>query len=71
MIASYDIEIQLNNLDQYSPRSNIEIRNISENINQFNLEKYVLKVLDPIDIKLQLYDLVAVHRIGKFISGKK
>ena len=66
----YDIEIQLNNLDQYSRRSNIEIRNISENINQFNLEKYVLKVLDSIDIKLQSYDLVAVHRIGKFISGK-
>ena len=66
----YDIEIQLNNLDQYSQRSNIEIRNISENINQFNLEKYVLKVLDSIDIKLQSYDLVAVHRIGKFISGK-
>ena len=66
----YDIEILLNNLDQYSRRSKREIRNISENINQFNLEKCVLKVLDSIDIKLQSYDLVAVHRIGKFISGK-
>ena len=27
-------------------------------------------MLDSIDIKLQSYDLVAVHRIGKFISGK-
>ena len=66
----YSIEIQSNNLDQYSRRSNIEIRNIPENITQRNLENYVLKVMVSIGINLQSYDLVAVHRLGKFVVNK-
>ena len=58
----YIIEIQSNNLDQYSRRSNTEIRNIPENITQGNLENYVLKVMVSIGINLQSYDLVAVPR---------
>ena len=62
----YNFEIQVNNLDQYSRRSSIEIRNISEKINQYNLEKYVSKVLDSIEIKLQSYDVVAVHSVWTY-----
>ena len=66
----YNVELQSNHLDQYSRRSNIEIRNISEKVSQRHIENYVLKVMASIGINLQSYDLVAVHRIGKFIEGK-
>ena len=66
----YDIEVNLSSVDQYSRRSNIEICNIPEKISQKNLEVYVLKVMNSIGVQLQSYDLVAVHRIGKFTRGK-
>ena len=66
----YDIEVKLNNLDQYSRRSNIEICNIPEKIGQKNIEAYVLKVMGSIGVHLESYDLVAVHRIGKYTRGK-
>ena len=64
-----DAEIQRNNLDQYSHRNNIEIRYIPEEVNKRNIEHYVLKLMESIGVKLQSYDLVAVHRIGKFQQG--
>ena len=66
----YDMELQINNLNQYTQRSNIEIINVPERINQRNLEQYVLKVFESIGVNLVLYDLVAVHRVGKFMEGK-
>ena len=48
----------------------MEIKNIPEKINQSNLENQVLKLCESIGVKLQSYDLVAVHRIGKFFHGK-
>ena len=66
----YYNEIKINSLDQYSRHSNIEIKNIPENINQSNIEQYILKVFEAVGIKIQSYDLVAVHRIGKFVQGK-
>ena len=51
-------------------RNNVELQNISENIKQHNIESYVLKIFESIGIKIQSYDLVAVHRIGKFVHGK-
>ena len=48
----YDMEIQYNNMNQYTRRSNIEIHNISEKITQRNLEEYVLKVMKSLDINL-------------------
>ena len=54
----YDMGSQMNNLNQYMRRSNIEIRNISERIGQRNLEQSVS------------YNVVAVHRLGKYIEGK-
>ena len=64
------MENQTNNLNQYTRRENIEISNISEKIVQQHLEAYVLKVFESIGINLQSYDLVAVHRLGKFVQGK-
>ena len=66
----YDIEVNLSHVDQYSRRSNVEICNIPEKINQRNIEIYVLKVMESIGVRLQSFDLVAVHRVGKFRRGK-
>ena len=66
----YDMELQINNLNQYMRRSSIEIRNVSERINQCNLEQYVLKVFESIGGNLVSYDLVTVHHVGKFMEGK-
>ena len=52
----YDMEIQYNNMNQYTRRSNIEINNISEKITQRNLEEYVLKVMKSLNINLMSYD---------------
>ena len=49
----YNVELQSNHLDQYSRRSHIEIRNISEKVIQRHIENYVLKVMVAIDINLQ------------------
>ena len=58
-------------MNQYSRRNNIEICNITEKIAQRNLEQYVLKMLESsLLINLVSYDLVAVHRIGKLLTGK-
>ena len=64
------MEVHYNNLNQYTRRNNIEIMNISENITQQSLEEYVLKVMKSLDVNIVLYDLVAVHRLGKFVVGK-
>ena len=66
----YYNEIKINSVDQYSPRSDVEIRNIPENMPQSNIEKYVIKIFESIGVKVQSDDLVAVHRIGKFSEGK-
>ena len=50
----YDMEIETNNLNQYTRRDNIEIRNISGKIVERHLEAYVLKVF-----------LMAVHCMSK------
>ena len=38
----------------------------------FNIrvEAYVLKVFQSVGVNLVSYDLVAVHRMGKFVQGK-
>ena len=67
-LSVYYNEIKINSLDQYSCRSNVEIKNIPENINQSNIEQYILKVFEAVAVRIQSYDLVAVHRIGKFVQ---
>ena len=58
-----ELDMYIVNLDQYSRRNNIELRNIPENIT--SLETHVINVLASIDITVNSYDIVAVHRLGK------
>ena len=63
-------ESYIKNQDIYSRRNNIEFCNISENIRQRDLEPFILKMLNSVNINVNSYDIVAVHRLGKYINGK-
>ena len=65
------MKIKTDSMNQYSRRNNIKICNIPEKIAQRNLEQYVLKMLESaLGINFVSYDLVAVHRVGKLLTGK-
>ena len=63
-------EKYIRNQDIYLRRNNVEFVNIPESIKQRDLENYIVKLLNKIKIKVQSYDIVAVHRLGKYVSGK-
>ena len=66
----YYLENQMNDLNKYMRRNNIEIQNIPETILQKDLEEYVIKVLQSIGVTIDSSGLVAVHRLGNIISHK-
>ena len=61
----YELENQLNDLNQYSRRENVEMQQIPESVEQKDLEMYVIELLKSIKVDISSYDLVAVHRLGK------
>ena len=68
----FDLEVFYHGVysKRFFRRENIEFHNVPESIDQKSLEKHILAVLESINIQLQHYDIVAVHRIGKIIHGK-
>ena len=64
------LEQELNNLNAYSRRNNIEIRNIPEIVKDDALEDHCLKVFKLLNLDVTSYDIVAVHRTGKFSRGR-
>ncbi len=64
------LEAQLNDLNAYNRRQNIEIRNIPENVHDKDLEAHVIDILASLQIYVSAYDIVGVHRLGKFVRGK-
>ena len=66
----FDLETDINRLNQYSRRENIELHNIPESIIQRNLEKFIIDLLNSLKIDMTSYDIVATHRIGKKANGK-
>ena len=56
------LEIQNNNVDQYSRRNKVEIRkSVSEN----QLEEKVVDILKAIDVNITKNETEACHRLGK------
>ena len=56
------MEIQNNNVDQYSHRNNIEIpKSVSDN----QLEENVIDILKAIDVNITSNEIEACHRLGK------
>lgn len=64
-----NMHIELTELNQYGRRQSIEIVNIDESIRQTKLEDYVINFFASLKIEIESYNIVAVHRLGKF-SGK-
>ena len=62
----FELEKYIADIDQYSRRNNVEFRNIPETITSKELEIYVIKLLGSIGVKVESYNIVAVHRLGRF-----
>ena len=60
-----NLEIQLQQFNQYNRRENIEIANIPETVRHHQLEEYCIYLLNSINpLNIQSYDIVALHRLG-------
>ena len=59
------MEVDITELQQYSRRENLELANIPGHIVQNDLEKYIIDILDSINVNIQSYDIAPAHRIGK------
>lgn len=64
------LELDFLNLSQYSRRENIEISNVPESIPQRDLENHIIEVFWSIGIEVYSYDIVGVHRLGRFQENK-
>ena len=61
----YSAEENINSLEQYGRRNNIEITGIPESVEDKKLEETVVKVLNQIDLNVSNNDIEACHRLGK------
>ena len=62
----YALEIDINRLNQYGRRQNIEISGIPSTVRDEDLENEVLKILNTMGLNnLDHYGIVGCHRIGK------
>ena len=60
-----DLEIQNNNVDQYSRRNNVEISGIPQSVSDNQLEEKVVDILKAIDVNITTNEIEACHRLGK------
>ena len=58
-----EYESDINRLDQYSRRSNIEIAGIPDSVDEKDLEEKVLEILKEIDVKVASDEVEACHRL--------
>ena len=60
-----DLEIQNNNVDQYSRRGNVEISRIPQLVSDNQLEENFIDILKAIDINITMNEIEACYRLGK------
>ena len=60
-----DLEIQNNNLDQYSHRNSVEISGIPQSVSDNKLEEKVVDTLKAIDVNITSNGIEACHPLGK------
>ena len=58
------MEIQNNNLDQYSRRNNVEISGIPQSVIDNHLQKQVVDTFKAIDVNITTNEIEACHRLG-------
>lgn len=61
----YSAEVNINALEQYGRRNNVEIQGIPESVEPQELEETVIEVLNKIDLNVSSNDIEACHRVGK------
>ena len=61
----YSAEENINSLEQYGRRNNIEITGIPESVEDQKLEETVVEVLNKIYLNVLNNDIEACHRLGK------
>lgn len=59
----YELELKITKLSQYSRKENISIIGIPSNIQQNDLERYVVKLINSIGVNIEHYDIAACHRL--------
>ena len=60
-----DLEIESNNVDQYSRRNNVEMSGIPHSVSKEQLEEKVVDILKAIDVNVTRNEIEACHRLGK------
>ena len=67
----YESEIYASKQDQYLRRNNVEFCGIPEHVTDKKLEEYIIKLLKSLKVdKIESYDIVAAHRLGRYTQGK-
>ena len=59
-----DLEIQNNNVDQYSRRNDVEILGIPQSVSDNQLEEQVVDILKAIDVNITTNETEVCHRLG-------
>ena len=59
-----DLEIQNNNVDQYSRRNNVETSGIPQSVNDNQLEEKVVDILKAIDVNITTNEIEVCHCLG-------
>ena len=60
-----DLEIQNNDVDQYSRRNNVEISGITQSVSDNRLQEKVADILKAIGVNITTNEIEACHRLGK------
>ena len=61
----FENETELNKLNQYTRRENLEIVGIPRNIGQRDLESHAIKIFNAMGVECNSYDIAACHRLNK------
>lgn len=65
-----ELNIRVNELEQYSRRDQIEIYGIEESENE-NLQNIIIEIAEKIGVEIKDEDIHVVHRLGKIKKDKK
>ena len=60
-----DLEIQNNNVDQYSRRNNVEISEIAQSVSDNQLEEKIVQILKAIGVNITSNEIEVCHRLRK------
>ena len=60
-----ELESEINEINQYGRRNNLEISGIPEDIRMDKLEEKAIEILGKVNVKVESRDIEGCHRLGK------